>query len=150
MNIKTVFAPLLLAAGLTLGGCATSAATSTAQPVAEPAAVCRDGSTVFQRVQLIFAGPRAKDGKTSDELLQAFLAEEVTPRFPEGLTLWNATGQWRTRPGRVGTIPSRVLLIWYEPTAKAEQDIEAIRESYKARFSQKSVMRIDGTDCVSF
>lgn len=153
MPIKTAlpaFASLLFAAGLSLAGCASTAATAPVQAAAETQPACRDGSKLFQRVQLIFAGPRARDGKTSDELLQAFLAEEVTPRFPDGLTLWNATGQWRTQPGRVGTIPSRVLLIWHESKPQADEDVEAIREAYKARFKQKSVMRIDGVDCVSF
>ena len=35
-------------------------------------------------------------GKVSESQWQAFLREEVTPRFPDGLTVWQADGQWRT------------------------------------------------------
>lgn len=31
----------------------------------------------------------------SDEDWRAFLAAEVTPRFPDGLTVIDAAGQWR-------------------------------------------------------
>lgn len=33
-------------------------------------------------------------GMVSDADWTAFLAEVVTPRFPEGLTVWRAEGQW--------------------------------------------------------
>jgi Protein of unknown function (DUF3574) len=41
-------------------------------------------------------------GTVSDADWRDFLAHEVTPRFPDGLTVNEARGQWRdTRTGRV-------------------------------------------------
>src|SRR3954453_17601734 len=34
-------------------------------------------------------------GKANDARWRSFLAHEVTPRFPEGLTIYETTGQWR-------------------------------------------------------
>ena len=81
---------------------------------------------------------------------RAFLDTEVTPRFPDGLTVLTGYGQWRSEAGRIAKEASRVLVIWYQPGADSEAKIEAIRSAYKARFGQESVMRVDGTSCVSF
>jgi hypothetical protein len=89
-------------------------------------------------------------GEVSEEEWRAFLEAEVTPRFPDGLTVLAAYGQWRSRSGEVARDPTRVLMIWHRRGAGGEADIEAIRQAYKAQFSQESVMRVDGLSCVSF
>jgi hypothetical protein len=86
----------------------------------------------------------------SEEEWRAFIETEVTPRFPDGLTVLTAYGQWRSRSGEVAKEPSRVLVIWHRRGAGSEIDIEAIRQAYKTQFGQESVMRVDGTSCVSF
>ena len=45
---------------------------------------------------------------------------------------------------------SNILVVWHEPTSHTDADIEAIRSTYKQRFSQDSVMRVDSVSCVSF
>jgi len=81
----------------------------------------------------------------------AFLDEEVTPRFPDGLTVLTGNGQWRNSKGIVTKETSALLIILYEPSAEKETAIEDIRAAYKDRFQQESVMRVDGGEsCVSF
>jgi len=46
--------------------------------------------------------------------------------------------------------PTRILVIWYRHEATAEAAIETIRGAYMQRFGQESVLRVDGTSCVSF
>lgn len=101
------------------------------------------------RVELLFGATTAK-GEIGEAAWASFLAREVTPRFPDGLTAYSAFGQWKKPDGDIARIPTRVLVIWYAPGERAEARIEAIREAYKSAFDQLSVMRVDGADCVSF
>jgi hypothetical protein len=104
----------------------------------------------MQRLELLF-GMGKRDGSTiSDAEWTAFLDAEVTPRFPAGLTVLSAYGQWQGDSGKLAREASRVLLVWYKPAPDTEHKIEAIRTAYRERFSQDSVMRVDGGSCVSF
>lgn len=138
----------LLAAAL-----AACAAPVPAIPPAPEAQVtgCAAGGTRMARVELIF-GLDIKGGvRISEKEWRLFLEREVTPRFPDGLTAFDAYGQWKVPgDGRIARLDSKVLLIWYAPSEKAEIDIQAIREAYKTRYRQISVMRVDSADCVSF
>jgi hypothetical protein len=97
------------------------------------------------RVELIFGTAHVSQRAFAD-----FLAREVTPRFPDGLTLITGYGQWRNAAGRIGRESSKLLLVYYRPDASADQKIEAIRDVYKKRFHQQSVLRADSAACVSF
>lgn len=115
-----------------------------------PGASCHAGSTSFARLELLFGTSRRGGSEIGDTEWQAFLDAEVTPRFPDGLTVFTGYGQWRNAEGRVVKEASRMLVIWHQPAADSEVKIEAIRAAYKARFHQESVMRVDGRSCVSF
>ena len=78
-----------------------------------------------------------------------FLAEVVTPRFPDGLTVLEGRGQWRG-PHGLAREPTRILVVFYRPDATSEARIEAIRALYKQRFHQRSVLRADSSACVAF
>lgn len=101
------------------------------------------------RLELIF-GATTKRGFISQKEWKAFLAAEVTPRFPDGLTAYDAYGQWKSSRDVIEKLPSRVLLIWYAPGKDVDAKIEAIREAYKTRYRHESVMRVDSWSCVSF
>ena len=114
------------------------------------AAACRAGGAAMQRLELLF-GMGKPDGSTiSDADWAAFLDAEVTPRFPDGLTVLSGYGQWRGDSDKLTREASRVLLVWYKPAPDTEHKIEAIRTAYRERFSQDSVMRVDSGSCVSF
>jgi hypothetical protein len=111
---------------------------------------CRAGAAPYARLELLFGLGRQPRGEISEEEWRAFLEMEVTPRFPAGLTVLAAYGQWRRPSGLMIKEPSRILLIWYQEAAAAEAAIQAIRGAYKQRFGQDSVLRVDGASCVSF
>ncbi len=75
---------------------------------------------------------------------------EVTPRFPDGFSVFEGRGQWRDKQGKIGKESSRLLLIWHTPDAGTDAKIEAIRKAFKERFHQESVLRADEASCVSF
>ena len=139
----------IAAAGLlatALGACAAPPPEAVAAPAA-----CAAGGSRMARVELIFGQALADGGSgVSEAQWLDFLAQEVTPRFPDGLTAFDAYGQWRHPDKGIVRLTSKVLLVWYRPSTEAEAAIEAIRAAYKRRFDQISVMRVDGLDCVSF
>lgn len=104
----------------------------------------------MQRVELLFGMGRKDGGQISEADWRAFLEAEVTPRFPDGLTVLSGYGQWRNSAGVVSKEDSRVLLIWSKPDDTSSKKFESIREAWKTVFAQESVMRADDTSCVSF
>ena len=81
---------------------------------------------------------------------RAFLAREVTPRFPDGLTIYETTGQWRDPATKVIVRErSRVLRI-IAPVDTAPDKITAVADAYKMQFRQKSVGIVTREVCASF
>jgi uncharacterized protein DUF3574 len=119
--------------------------------VPQPAgAACQAASTPYARLELLFGLGRKDGTEIAESEWRAFLDAEVTPRFPDGLTVLTGYGQWRSDAGIIAKETSKVLVIWHKPAADSEAKVEAIRSAYKARFGQASVMRVDGVSCVSF
>jgi hypothetical protein len=80
-----------------------------------------------------------------------FLDEEVTPRFPGGLTVMSANGQWRdTERGNVVQEPSKVLVLVLGDEVKDKPRVAEIAAAYKQRFKQQSVLTMLRPACVSF
>jgi hypothetical protein len=90
-------------------------------------------------------------GKAGDARWRQFLAREVTPRFPDGLTVYETYGQWRD-PQRnlIVREKSRVMRIIVPADAPAQDRIDAVAAAYKKKFSQKSVGIVIRPACVSF
>ncbi|MGB2867297.1 MAG: DUF3574 domain-containing protein [Bacteroidota bacterium] len=78
----------------------------------------------------------------SDSAWGAFLAEEVTPRFPDGFTVWPAAGQWRGADGRIERETSFVLELVHPSSATADSNVAVIIAAYKQRFQQEAVLRV--------
>lgn len=146
MHVKA-FASVIL---LTLAELKMMGAAEADVAPSRPSITCPTSSTVMARLELLFGMSRKDAAPVSDAEWQSFVDQEVTPRFPDGLTIVQAYGQWRNGSGVIIKEYSRVLMIWYQPKPESEVSIEAIREAYKARFRQESVMRVDGLSCVSF
>ncbi len=129
--------PLAFAAcansGLVLGGPGVQVGI----PVRRTAAI---GDTVADR---LFFGRNVPGGGTvSDSAFAAFVDEVVTPRFPAGLTLFRADGQWRGASGRVEREPSMVVEVVHPAGPAAEADLREIADEYKRRFRQEAVLRV--------
>ena len=72
-----------------------------------------------------------------------FLSEEITPRFKDGLTIYEASGQWLGANGRIARERSMVVVLVYRYASERDQAIQSIMDAYKNRFRQEAVMRID-------
>lgn len=114
------------------------------------AGACAAGSAPMQRIELVFGLSRKGRVDVSDGEWAQFLDQEVTPRFPDGLTVLAGSGQWRNATGVVIREPSRVLLVWANSAPDLDTRINAVREAWKSAHQQESVLRADGVGCVGF
>ena len=136
MHPRALLLPCVLAAAL-------AACTSV------PAPDCASGE---QRSvsELLYFGTARPGGIVSGDDWSAFLAREVTPRFPQGLSAWQAAGQWQSADGSLTREDSFVLNLVHPESEAAEQSVRAIVAAYKSRFQQEAVLRVRSHACVSF
>lgn len=111
---------------------------------------CPGGLRPVTTAELVFGRNIGAAAGVSDADWQAFLDAEVTPRFPDGLTVTDAAGQWRGVNGVVVAEPSKTLLLVLKGDPDERARIDAIRAAYKARFQQESVLLIERPACVGF
>jgi len=88
----------------------------------------------------LYFGRMHPEGIVSDSEWAGFLADVVTPRFPQGLTVWSASGQWRDSASRVYREPTFVLEVVHPAQSDADAALKAIVAEYKRRFAQESVL----------
>jgi transcription termination factor NusB/uncharacterized protein YacL (UPF0231 family) len=81
-------------------------------------------------------------GEVSEAEFQKFLAREITPRFPDGLTVYEANGQFLDSTGNLIQEPSKVVSLIFEDTPENEAAIEQITQAYKQQFQQESVLQV--------
>ena len=105
---------------------------------------------VHVQVRLFF-GLATPHGTVSDAEWTRFLSEVITPRFPRGLTLVHADGQWQA-PGEdaITREPSRVVEIVDPGGPAMERGLRDIVTAYRERFHQHSVMLTRGRVEVCF
>lgn len=101
------------------------------------------------RTELFFGLGMPDGSEVSQQQWEQFVRDEISPRFAGGLTILGARGHWRDDRA-IHHEPARLVVILHEATKKVNDQIEQIRELYKQRFDQTSVLRSDSVDKVSF
>ena len=87
----------------------------------------------------------------SETAFRRFTGKEITPRFPDGLTVIDARGQYREAAnGRLMREPSKLVLIVFADDSNKRAALEAIASAYKAQFSQQSVLTTVRDTCARF
>lgn len=87
----------------------------------------------------------------SETAWRDFLDKEVTPRFPDGLSVLDVYGQWQGKQERKPErLHSKLLVIDYPDTPENRGKIEAIRAAWKQRTGDQSVLRVTQSADVSF
>ena len=96
-------------------------------------------------------GTAHTEARVTESGWRDFLDKEVTPRFPDGLSVFDCYGQWQgktmTRPER---LRSKVLVIDYPDTPANRAKIDAIRVAWKKRTGDQSVLNVTMPAEVSF
>ncbi|MGK3995623.1 DUF3574 domain-containing protein [Sorangium sp. So ce1024] len=137
----------LLAVILATAGCDSAADGEGPAPGAD--LTCDTGDLMI-RTELFFGLDRFDEPPVTQEEWQEFVDTEVTPRFRDGLTQFDIDGQYLASTGELIREDSRLIMLLHDGGQAASDSIEAIREAYKRRFNQESVLRIDEPVCVDF
>ncbi|HXY99773.1 MAG TPA: DUF3574 domain-containing protein [Stellaceae bacterium] len=131
-RIAGLIVPVLLA------GCAGTAERASCPPPLEAVPV----------VELFFGRGLAEGGEVSDAAWRGFLDEVVTPRFPDGLSVLDAAGQYRSGSA-IERENSKLLIIVGPDPGDLDARLDAVIAAYKARFRQQAVLRVDSAACTA-
>jgi Protein of unknown function (DUF3574) len=113
-------------------------------------------SRPFIRTELFFGLSKPDQAQVTELEFQQFINREVTPRFPDGLTLLSGRGQFKTSSNKIVKEPTNLLILIYPQDRLApdkvsqNHKVEQICKAYKLAFQQESVLRSDELSCVSF
>lgn len=130
--MKALGAAILM---LGLAGCASS-----------PKSACPAGQSPLRTAQL-FLGAKPP-AKVSNSDIRRFVDAEVTPRFPDGVTVVDGGGQWRGDGNRLIREAAKVVLIVLPETGDPVGKVEEVRAAYRAKFGQDSVVVLLPPACV--
>ena len=125
---------------LLLAGCA-------AEPIACPA-----GANPATIAEAYFGRNVKSRAPVTDAEWARFMAEVVTPAFPDGLTVLDGAGQWRNAAGQISREDSKVLLVVLpgQDQAAASARLAPVTAVWKARFAQDSVLTVFRQGCAAF
>jgi hypothetical protein len=129
----------------------TAALVFFASPVAaKSVSACGAGLKPAVTAELFFGRDIEHQATVSEDDWQRFLNAEVTPRFPDGLTVYDVYGQYRGSDGVPVREPTKAVLLVLSGERGERAKVKAIREAYKGRFRQQSVLLIQRSACVGF
>lgn len=129
-------AGLVLAAVLGLGSCATTAP-------------CAPGERAGETAQLFFGRNIGAAPGVDEAAFQDFVARELVPRFPDGLTILAAEGRWRGADGVMVEEAAELVILAAEGGVDRRALAQA-RSAYKVRFSQEAVLQSISRACLAF
>ena len=143
--MMTTVGTLIFAAGFVAGGRLQPAVGAQGFTVLMD---CGGSSAPQLRTTLYFGLARPKGSVTELEW-QIFLRDEVTRRFPDGLTVWEAEGQWRT-PLAASIASSRRSCCWSIPIRRRHgRSVQAVIDANIKTFEQQSVLWESARVCIS-
>lgn len=113
-------------------------------------AACTVGEAMAE-TQLYFGMSKPKGGTVSAREWDAFVAAEIAPRFPEGFSVIDGAGFWRDgTTQKTISEKSKVVVRLHQRSDAAEPAIGAIVASYKKKFEQEAVLRVERPVCAQF
>ena len=100
---------------------------------------------------VLYFGRNKPTGDTvSDKEWQNFLDQVVTPKFPEGLTVVSARGQWKGQSNLVETEESEIVILFHSANEVSFKAVAELAQEYKRRFRQEAVLRERTAVCSRF
>jgi hypothetical protein len=112
---------------------------------------CRGGQKPTQVAEMMFGRKIGDRIGVSEAEWGRFVDREITPRFPAGLTVFSAAGQWQDKSSnKIVHEPSKIVQIVLPGDVDEITRLNEIAEAYKTRFKQQSVGVIVRPACVSF
>ena len=112
-----------------------------------PTATCTPPLKPALQVDLYF-GRNTPKGEVSEADWANFLADEVTPRFPAGLSVLEVAGQYQEPSGQIIRERTKLLVIVVFDAPQHEAKVRAIAGGYAQRFGQHTVFHVERSVCV--
>ncbi len=98
-------------------------------------------------VDLFFGGDAGNGRAVSEADWAAFIAEEVTPRFPDGLSVIDVAGQYREPSGRTVQEKTKLIVVVVFDAPAHTPRVQAVIDAYKRRHNQNSVFHTEHAVC---
>lgn len=130
-----------LLAGIALSGACTPAAPAAPTPV--------DCRSRVSREVLYFGRLIGDTGMVSDSAWERFVAEVITPAFPEGFSVMSGVGQWRGADGKVISEPNKMVIFATPGSPETEAALLRIGERYRTLFGQEAVLHEHSPTCTT-
>jgi len=128
----------MILAILGLSGCATAP---------REVAGCPGGHAELRTAQLFLTA--APPTRPTDEEIRRFVEEEVTPRFPRGVTVVDNAGPAKASDKVLVRDAPRMLTIVLPQKGDSYAAVEAIRAAYQQRFRQEPVVVLPAPTCLA-
>ena len=125
-----------------------SACAQTSAPTQPPQLSMTCPAPLKPAVQLdLYFGRDKPGGEVSEAEWAGFLAQEVTPRFPDGRSVINVAGQSSNYSGPIGRERTKLLIVVVFDAPAHLAKAQAITDAYNKRFGQHGVFRTEHAVC---
>jgi hypothetical protein len=111
-----------------------------------PKLACPSGEAPVRTAQL-FVG--SKSAPVTEVEIHRFVDREVTPRFPDGVTIVDGGGQWTGDENRLIREAAKVVLIVLPQDRRTGFRMASLRRAYRAQFRAAPIMVVPPPACVA-
>ena len=99
---------------------------------------CAAGSASAWREYKVFCGMSSQNGEVSEDAWRRFCDKHVSAAFPDGYTVLDAMGYWRSGPNTTAKERAKVILII--APADAREKVLSVARQYQKEFDQNAVL----------
>ena len=99
---------------------------------------CAGNDTAAWREYKVLCGMSSKNGEVSEDAWKRFCDKHVSAAFPDGYTVLDATGYWRS--GQNATAKERSKVILVIAPADAREKVLSVARQFQKEFSQEFVL----------
>ncbi|MBQ9336764.1 MAG: DUF3574 domain-containing protein [Lentisphaeria bacterium] len=86
----------------------------------------------------VYCGMSSRNGEVSEADWLRFCDKTVSAAFPDGYTVIDAAGYWRSAPGTTAKERAKIILIVAPENAR--EKVLSVARQYRERFAQESVL----------
>lgn len=104
------------------------------------AAASATGACAEGVVSRLYLGQATAHGFVTDAQWRAFVADVVTPHFPDGFTELQGHGRWRDGRGTLIEEQTRIVEVVHDGSRAKLGQVTAVATDYRVRFAQQSVL----------
>jgi len=100
----------------------------------------RDASRQWFATEIYFGRHFSGRGEISEQQFDKFLAKQVTPAFPAGMTVYDAYGQMQHHSGGIVKQKTKVVVLVHKNSRADDGAIKKIIAAYRNEFGNPQVM----------